>query len=190
MSLYFSPNSISCSGCLLPYTPQINYLGSPITDTLNWILISGSYTALGGEKYITIGNFNSDSNTSTAVVNPTGSGGTEAYYYIDDVYVGTCDTIKPPVIVSSLSVPNVFTPNSDGINDVFKIQGSNIQTLTCSIYDRWGGKVWELKNPLENWDGRNPTGMPCNDGVYFYVLDATGEDGKSYHKTGFVQLIR
>jgi gliding motility-associated-like protein len=190
LSAYFSTTPISCSTCSLPYTPQINYLGTPIADTLNWTLISGTFIATGGEKYATIGNFNSDANTSVSLVNSSGSGGVAAYYYIDDVYVGTCDTIKPPVIVSSLSVPNIFTPNSDGVNDVFKVQGSNIQTLTCSIYDRWGGKVWELKNPLENWDGRNPTGMPCNEGVYYYVLDAKGEDGKAYHKTGFVQLMR
>ena len=139
---------------------------------------------------LTIGNFNTDSNTSTNLVNQSGSGGPAAYYYIDDVYVGTCDTLKPPVIKSSLTVPNVFTPNGDGQNDVFSIQQSNIQTLNCKIYDRWGGKVWELKGPDESWDGHNQTGNPCNDGVYFYVLDAAGEDGKAYHQTGFVELLR
>ena len=188
-SAYFSTTPVSCPVCFLPFSPQINYNGTIVVDSIDWTEISGHFVASGGEKYLTIGNFNDDSHTNVLLVSPANSN-IVSYYYIDDVYVGTCDTIKPPVIVSSLSVPNVFTPNSDGVNDVFKIQGSNIRTLTCSIYDRWGGKVWELKNRLENWDGRNPTGMPCNDGVYFYVLDAAGEDGKTYHQTGFVELVR
>ncbi len=190
MSMYFSDLPINCAGCLFPYTPQINYQGAPISDTLKWILISGTFTALGGESYITIGNFNSDANTSTSIVNPTGSGGNEAYYYIDDVYVGTCDTLKPPEIISFLTVPNIFTPNNDGVNDVFKITQSNIQTLDCSIYDRWGVKLWELKNPDESWDGRNKAGVLCGDGVYYYVLTAAGLDGKKYALNGFLQLMR
>jgi gliding motility-associated-like protein len=189
-SAYFSLSPISCSACLLPYIPQINYLGSPITDTAKWTLISGTFIANGGEQYITIGNFNSDANTISSLVNPSGSGGPAAYYYIDDVYVGSCDTTKSPIVKSALLAPNIFTPNNDGQNDVFKIQGTNLQTLNCKIYDRWGGKVWELNNPDESWDGHNQTGIPCNDGVYFYVLEAVGEEGKTYHQTGFVQLVR
>jgi gliding motility-associated-like protein len=189
LSAYFSTTPVSCNQCLLPYVPQINYLGPAIKDSGKWVPIRGSFTATGGEQYLTIGNFNSDPNSLTAFVNPSSSN-IVALYYIDDVYVGPCDTVKPPDTSSSLSVPNIFTPNNDEQNDLFKITGSNIQTLQCSIYDRWGGKVWELKNPLEGWDGHNQTGMPCSDGVYFYVLDATGEDGKTYHQTGFVELLR
>ncbi len=72
-------------------TPHIILSGNPIvTDTLNWIKVSGCYTALGGEEYITIGNFFDNANTMV-----TGTTGI-AYYYIDDVkveeFVGTCVT--------------------------------------------------------------------------------------------------
>jgi len=190
LSAYLSNNYISCSGCLLPFVPQINYLGPPIKDTLNWFLVSGNYIAIGGEQYITIGNFNTDSNTKIDTVNPTGSGGGAAYYYIDDVYVGTCDTIKPPPVVSSLTIPNVFTPNNDQQNDVFSISSNNLQSLNCQIFNRWGVKVWELTTPLESWDGHDKTGIPCSEGVYFYVLHATGTDSRVYHQTGFIQLSR
>jgi gliding motility-associated-like protein len=189
LGAYFSANPVSCFQCLLPYTPQINYLGPVIRDTGKWVPISGTIVAQGGERYLTIGNLNADGSTLTTFVNPTGIF-VIALYYIDDVYVGSCDTTKPLIIKSSLLAPNVFTPNNDGQNDVFKIQGTNLQGLNCKIYDRWGGKVWELKNPDESWDGHNQTGMPCNDGVYFYVLDTTGVDGVAYHNTGFVELIR
>jgi gliding motility-associated-like protein len=190
-SAYFSKFQVNQSTTLvLPYIPQFNYKGSVISDSVNWTLISGNFIAKGGEKYLLIGNFNNDANTDTALIKPSGVGWQEAGYYIDDVYVGSCDTTKPPIIRSSLLAPNIFTPNNDGQNDVFKIQQNNIQSLNCQIYDRWGGKVWELKNPDESWDGHNQTGMPCNDGGYFYVLDAAGEDGKTYHQTGFVELLR
>jgi gliding motility-associated-like protein len=190
MSAFLSNTKISCPGCFLTYLPQINYLGNVISDTLNWVLISGNFVSRGGEKFITIGNFNNDLGINTQFVNPGGVAGPEAYYYIDDVYVGTCDTIKPPIQVSTLSIPNVFTPNNDQVNDVFRFTSTNIQTMNCQIYDRWGIKVWELTTPFESWDGHNKTGVVCSDGVYYYLLKATGTDGKEYNKTGFIQLIR
>lgn len=189
-SAYFSNTPISCSsGCFFSYTPQFNYSGSVVSDTLNWTLIAGTFTAAGGEKYMTIGNFNNDTNTNFSIVN-SGAASQSAYYYIDDVYVGTCDTIKPPPVVSSLTIPNVFTPNNDQQNDVFSISSYNIQSLNCQIFNRWGVKVWELTTPLESWDGHDKTGIPCSEGVYFYVLNATGTDSRVYHQTGFIQLSR
>jgi len=190
-SAYLSTYPVaSANQNILPYSAQVNYAGNIITDTINWVLISGTVIARGGESYLTIGNFSTDANTSTSIVNQSGSGGAESYYYIDDVYVGTCDTLKPPEIISFLTVPNIFTPNNDGANDVFKITQSHIQTLDCSIYDRWGVKLWELKNPDESWDGTTKAGVLCGDGVYYYVLNATGLDGKKYALNGFLQLMR
>jgi hypothetical protein len=71
----------------LGFTPQIvdtNY----VTDTLNWVHFEGSFTAMGGERYLIIGNFNSDITTDTMTVNP--SGHQYTYYYIDDVDVHEC----------------------------------------------------------------------------------------------------
>lgn len=80
------------STALINYTPQVtNPAGNIINDTLNWILISGTYIAQGGEKYITIGNFNDNSNTNIDSLNnspPLGNYG--AYYFIDDVSVVDC----------------------------------------------------------------------------------------------------
>lgn len=67
--------------------PQVQNNSGFITDTVNWVNISGCFTALGGENYITIGNFNSNASTDTAAANPvaplTGTGSRIAYYYID-----------------------------------------------------------------------------------------------------------
>ncbi len=100
---------------------------------------------------------------------------------------GPCDTSKGS---SCITIPNVFSPNNDGKNDVFKITSSGLKAMTCGIFNRWGVKLWDLKGPEENWDGRDQTGIACSTGTYFYILDAVGVDGKAYHQSGFVELIR
>jgi gliding motility-associated-like protein len=169
----------------LPYQPQlVSAAHVYLRDTLNWTLISGNYIAQGGEKFITLGNFKDDLNTDTLRLNNLSS---ESYYYIDDVSVRPCDSVYTS---SSLTIPNIFTPNNDKVNDVFRIATTNISFLNCKIYDRWGGKVYEMVTDYDSWDGRNSTGLTCADGVYYYILKATGTDGKTYSKTGFVQLAR
>jgi hypothetical protein len=88
LGIYLSANAVAGSGNWfpLPYTPQIsNPANSIISDSLNWTCISGSYTAAGGENYLTIGNFKNDVSTDTLLFNP--PGWYRAYYYIDDVSV-------------------------------------------------------------------------------------------------------
>ena len=70
-----------------PYIPQLdNNTGSIISDTTNWTLITGTYTALGGEDHLTIGNFSDDANTQFLVINSSSSL-EYAYYYLDEVFV-------------------------------------------------------------------------------------------------------
>lgn len=74
-------------------------------------------------------------------------------------------------------IPNVFSPNGDDINDVFKYHLENVQFESVEIYDRFGGLVFESHNPYHYWDGRSK-GMLVNTGVYVYQLrfrDRTGE---------------
>ncbi len=191
LSAYFSSALVTCPPCsLMPYMPQVNYLGNPITDTLEWILISGTFIANGGEHFVTIGNFNDDTNISIKLVNATVVTNPAAYYYIDDVYVGTCDTTPVPDSSSGLLIPNIFTPNGDGKNDLFKMSGANIHSFSCTIYDRWGVQIAQLNSPDDAWDGRNKNGEPCSDGVYFYVATAVGNDRKKYTCNGFLELVR
>ncbi len=172
----------------LAYSPQIvSPSGLFIIDTLNWTKISGIYTSIGGEKYITIGNFNDVANTDSLFMPITAINARFSYYYIDDVSITECDTTTT---ISSLMMPNIFTPNNDGTNDVFSIPSKNIKILNCKIYNRWGILVGELKNANEVWDGRTTAGLECTDGVYYYVLIAKGLDEKEYNEKGFVQLMK
>lgn len=113
----------------------------------------------------------------------------------DNIFVAkyVCDSIIPIIQStnnsSSITVPNIFTPNNDGLNDVFIITTKNITTINCKIYNRWGVFVGELTKPNEIWDGRTTSGLQCTTGTYFYVITAIGVEGKEYNEKGFVQLI-
>lgn len=131
-------------------------------------------------------------NTGTPKASPVQ---TTTYYLTQTTECGTStDSVKITVcdipLTSDISVPNIFTPNNDGINDVFKITCKNILTLHCRIYDRWGILVEELTAPNQVWDARTTSGMVASDGVYYYIIEAKGEDSKSYSEKGFIHLIR
>jgi len=70
------------------------------------------------------------------------------------------------VVVDEIEIPNIITPNGDGLNDVFHIKNADkLEQATLIIYNRWGKKVFEVDHYQNNWDGEN-----CSDGVYYYVL--------------------
>lgn len=75
-----------------------------------------------------------------------------------------------------LSVPNVFTPNGDGMNDVFTLN-TDAELGPCTkmlVYNRWGQKEFESLGANIVWDGRNFGGQECTTGTYFYVIDVKG----------------
>jgi gliding motility-associated-like protein/uncharacterized repeat protein (TIGR01451 family) len=87
--------------------------------------------------------------------------------------------------VLGLSVPNVFTPNGDGVNDVFEIAGlSKYPDNEITIFNRWGNSVYHKKGYLSDW-----TGNGLNEGTYFYVLQVN-DSGNSETYKGYVTLLR
>lgn len=189
IGIHFSNDSLLYSSALgsnLTVSPQIENINTNIiTDTTDWVLVSGQFIAAGGEKFITIGNFRDNASTTTQTVSGIFP---YAYYYFDDISVICCDC--DTIIPSNISIPNIFTPNNDNVNDVFKITSSGLESLNCKIYDRWGILVGEMLGANDAWDGRTISGVECTDGVYFYVLTAKGIDGKEYNQRGFLQLTR
>ena len=91
---------------------------------------------------------------------------------------------------STILIPNVFTPNGDGSNDVFTVSGTNLSDVNCVIFNRWGQKLYEWDRVKGSWDGRTLSGEECPDGTYFYIVEAKGKDGAEYFKKGGFSLIR
>jgi len=95
-------------------------------------------------------------------------------------------------VPSELSIPNIFTPNGDGSNDLFFLKATNLEKIDMMITDRWGNKVYELNSSSGNvaWDGKNQFGKESPAGVYLYTLKASGAEGTSYDKKGTITLVR
>ena len=91
----------------------------------------------------------------------------------------------------SLSVPNVFTPNGDNVNDLFKvIDPKGVKEINAVVYNRWGRKVAEWSGDQNSgWNGQIDGGT-AQEGVYYYVLNATGTNGKTTVFNGFVEVIK
>ena len=86
-------------------------------------------------------------------------------------------------------VPNAFTPNGDGKNDVLYVRGEVVREVIFKVYDRWGEKVFETGDLTKGWDGTF-RGQPCEPGVYDYHLQVTCLGQKRYFKKGNVTLLR
>ena len=91
---------------------------------------------------------------------------------------------------SIIKVPNVFTPNGDGVHDAFVIETEDIKSLRCSIMDRSGKIVFQWDNIYGHWDGRDMSGREMQAGIYFYVVEAVDSDDTLYRKKGTVSLYR
>lgn len=91
---------------------------------------------------------------------------------------------------SSVRVPNVFSPNGDGVNDQFQVESTGLRSLEMSILNRWGQVVAQLDRVEEVWSGRSPAGETLAEGTYFYVLKAVGKDDIRYDLSGSITLLR
>ncbi len=119
--------------------------------------------------------------------------GTHYVRYIGSNDDGSCeyisDTYEVSIGESILKIPNAFSPNGDGVNDEWKVSYRSLQTFQCSIFDRQGHQVCHLTSPDQGWDGK-VHGKTVESGVFFYVIEATGTDGKKYKKSGDINIVK
>src|SRR6185312_5501174 len=87
-------------------------------------------------------------------------------------------------------IPNVFSPNGDGINDTYLIKVEYMSLYDIAIYNRWGQEVFHSTDPNSPWDGKVKGGGDAPAGVYYYIVRNTCDDGNYLHKQGFLQLIQ
>lgn len=175
MGMYLSSNAVSLSDAQnLPYAPQIfSSVGVHLTDTLNWMQVSGNYVAIGGEKYITIGNFKNDTLTDTLVVENSTSPYYLSYYYVDDVSV-ICENCGNGVNELNESGINIF-PNP--FNNELNISIKDNEKSQIILYDLSSRKL--LQQTFTNTTTINTEQLAK--GMYLYTVrnkNGTIKNGK------------
>lgn len=168
-----------------------SFSASP-TSGVSPLTVNITNTSGGASNYI----WDFDNGTGSILTNPStvyNANGT--YTIILIAYNGSvacADTTTLTIEVfdqALMTVPNVFTPNGDGHNDMFIVISSGVKELSGTIYNRWGNKIYQWSgNPGLGWDGKH-NGKDAEDGTYYYIIKAIGFDDKEYDATGFIQLI-
>lgn len=110
---------------------------------------------------------------------------------VDTEETETSDTFVIQIAESELKVPNAFSPNGDGVNDVFRVKHKSLVAFNAYVFNRWGQKLhsWGLSNIDAGWDG-TVNGKSVADGVYFIVVEAKGADGVVYKIKSDINILR
>lgn len=126
------------------------------------------------------------SNPSAVSTEVTGFSTLGTYHFIYTNSNGCADTAAITVIADSMVIPNIFTPNGDGKNDVFKIKGLDAYPGSqLIIFNRWGNEVYRSDNYLNNWNGSN-----LAEGTYYYLLNRREHNGGTVAFKGWIFLKR
>jgi gliding motility-associated-like protein len=117
------------------------------------------------------------------------------YYFVDVIDARGCEAkdtvyINPGTCCEEVFIPNAFTPNNDGMNDVFKVTTSaGIELINFAVYDRWGNKVWRTHDFRRHWDGK-VNGQVADGNTFFYIFHYKClTDGQTYMRKGDVMVM-
>lgn len=187
-------NQYGCDS-ILTINFKIAYAQLTLTKSNNITCDSpfATLTATGGDKYKwTLNNNIIDTSNASIVVAPNEN---TIYKVISTNNLGCMATDSIIVSVeikdSTITIPNVFTPNNDGINDCYSIDGIALYNkLNFTIYNRWGQEIYTTSNPTFCWDGTVISGEQAPNGTYFYIIEGVNNCNKSLKTKGTITLIR
>jgi len=180
----------------LPQTTTLNVIpASPlsISSSTNTICMDSSVTLVASNNLAsytwsptsaTTSSVNVVSPAATTVYSVTGIDGNNCPYL-----AATTTITVVSCVTYTITIPNVFSPNGDNINDNFEVKATGITNLSCDIYDRWGLKLYTFNGASGYWDGTAKGGKEV-DGTYFYVILTTDIKGDNHKYNGFIQLVR
>jgi len=164
-----------------------------VTTGIIPLTVNFTYTGIGANSWYW--NFG-DGNTSTEQ-NPSHIFNEMGLYNViltvnsgaPDSCISSSAIIIEAVLPSEVKIPNVFTPNRDGINDIFTVANKGLETANMKIFNRWGKLVAEWDGAQGGWDG-TINGIPASEGVYYYIFTAKGFDKVEYNYNGIFSLMR
>ncbi|HRP56301.1 gliding motility-associated C-terminal domain-containing protein [Agriterribacter sp.] len=166
----------------LKASPNPMLIGMPATLTTS---ASANYEVIGWKPEIYFSN--QTANTQSVIINDT----TSTFYVIARSEDGCIDTanVKTAVDNTDFFIPNAFTPNRDGRNDIFKVYGSSVTAAEIKIYNQWGAMLYETKDNEKGWNGTH-NNNPQPVGLYVYVIKVRLANEDTFIKKGTIRLIR
>jgi gliding motility-associated-like protein len=135
--------------------------------------------------------------SATNILNPFADPRETRTYYVqvsDSYDCKKYDTVTvyvyhTPCSETSLYIPDAFTPNGDGKNDMLYVRGNGLSNLYFAVYDRWGQKVFETRDITVGWDGTYK-GKKMDDSVFGYYAEGVCDNGEKFKKRGNVTLLK
>ena len=203
---YYSPTLTvtSDSGCVTTVSKN-NYITvypNPVSDftveeevvSIINPIISTSNLSIGGDFW----NWDFGDSYTSSIFSPAphtyGDTGSYVITLITSTQYNCIDTTYKTIVIEpdfAFYVPNVFSPNNDGINDSFNGKGTLIDEYEMKIFDRWGNMVFITKDLQEPWDGRaNYGSIVSQQDVYVYVINLTDFKRKKHEYKGIVTLVK
>ena len=168
---------------------------APIEAGADVTIPEGGSTVLMAEGGMSYEWYPTEGLSCTACKDPAATPGNSTIYYVTGVNPEGCpgtDSVRVTIVDTSCGevfVPNVFSPNGDGQNDLQCVYGPCIEQIKFAIYNRWGQKVFESNNREICWDGTYKD-TRLNNGVFVYTLTATLSTGLSVRQKGHITLLR
>ncbi len=117
--------------------------------------------------------------------------GNDTISYANDYWSSEATPLSVSIYESKLEFPNAFSPNGDGINDIFKAKDGykSITEFHATIFNRWGQKLYSWDDLSGGWDGKF-NGKDVSQGVYFLLVKARGADGRKFNIKKDINLLR
>lgn len=195
-----SPGTYSCiitdaSGCSITPSVVVTGISSLAPDAGIYTTITqGQTTVLNGTGGVFYSWSPSTDLSCTTCQNPIASPTVTTTYTLtvsDSLGCTLIDTVTVfvDIFCGEVFVPNAFSPNGDGQNDVLYVRGACIETVEFSVYNRLGERVFRSEDPAFGWDGVW-RGSPCENAVFTYVVKGTLMDGTEINLKGNVSLVK
>jgi gliding motility-associated-like protein len=182
--LFYAQDTTTVEVCTHDQTHLQTYSVTNGPNQYSWSVVGGFIESGNGTSSIVVNWLNVPYSmylVQVSVVSNAGCPGNTVQLWVD---IDECS-------YDGIYVPNSFTPqNPDGVNDVFKAVGSNIERMKMYIFNRWGEPIHEIHDINGSWDGTY-LGEPCQEGVYVWFLEYKFEGNEFDEELrGHVVLIR